>query len=177
MPNSDNTPVIRASFADYRTVKSRMVLQLIFEVPLESSKAVFDRLGFPMPDTENWVAIAMLNAGPHNATVDELPSSVPQESNGAAQGQRPATRSWYDMRPSQRAAILAGDQKFRQFLRNVYYASDVRCAEEATAWLKARCGIDSRKKLDEPDTEAADVFGEIEANFRRSAGLEAEDRS
>jgi hypothetical protein len=52
---------IKATFADWRTVKSRKMLQLIFEVPLETQAEVLTTLGAPMPDRDIWVALARLN--------------------------------------------------------------------------------------------------------------------
>lgn len=51
---------IDATFADYRTVKTRKVLQLILEVPIERQAEVFEILGFPMPDNPPWLAVARL---------------------------------------------------------------------------------------------------------------------
>lgn len=51
---------IRATFADWRTVKTRKALQLIFEVSLEQQAEVLAILGAPMPDVDTWVAIARL---------------------------------------------------------------------------------------------------------------------
>lgn len=52
--------VIQATFADWRPVKGRKQLQLIFEVPLEETAIVLKMLGAPMPDKETWCAIALL---------------------------------------------------------------------------------------------------------------------
>ena len=52
--------VIQATFSDWRTVKGRKQLQLIFEVPLERQAEVLNMLGAPMPEAEIWCAIARL---------------------------------------------------------------------------------------------------------------------
>ena len=51
---------IRATFSDWRTVRTRRALQLIFEVPLEQQAAVLAILGAPLPEAETWCAIARL---------------------------------------------------------------------------------------------------------------------
>lgn len=53
---------IRAVFAEWRMVKTRKVLALIFEVPLEQQAEVLTMLGAPMPDAEIWCGIARLAA-------------------------------------------------------------------------------------------------------------------
>lgn len=56
--------VIKATFGEWRMVKGRKVLQLVFEVPLEQQQTVLETLGAPMPDVETWVAIARLRQEP-----------------------------------------------------------------------------------------------------------------
>lgn len=54
--------VIRGTFSDWRPVKTRGVLQLVIEVPVEQAQHVMDTLGFPMPGEEKFVAVALMNA-------------------------------------------------------------------------------------------------------------------
>lgn len=51
---------ILATFADWRTVKGRKVLQLVFEVPLEDQAKVLSHLGPPMPMADIWCGIAKI---------------------------------------------------------------------------------------------------------------------
>jgi len=52
---------IRATYSEWKMVKTRKVLVLSFEVPLEHQAAVQAALGTPMPDEEVWVGIAKLS--------------------------------------------------------------------------------------------------------------------
>lgn len=52
---------IKATYSEWKMVKTRKVLVLSFEVPLEHQAEVMAALGTPMPDQEIWVAIARLN--------------------------------------------------------------------------------------------------------------------
>lgn len=54
---------IKATYSDYRRVKGRKVLQLIFEVPIEQAPEVHQAFGEPAPDGSMWVAIARLAEG------------------------------------------------------------------------------------------------------------------
>lgn len=57
----ENPAAIQASYSDYRRVKGRKVLQLIFEVPLEQAPMVHDAFGEPSPDGSTWVGIAKID--------------------------------------------------------------------------------------------------------------------
>lgn len=51
---------IKATYSEWKMVKTRKVLVLSFEVPLEQQAEVLAALGTPMPDIATWVAIARL---------------------------------------------------------------------------------------------------------------------
>lgn len=51
---------ILATFSDWRPVKGRKVLQLIFEVPVEQTADVLTKLGAPMPHEDRWCGIALV---------------------------------------------------------------------------------------------------------------------
>lgn len=52
---------IKCRYADWRPVKGRKVLQMVFEVPLEQQGEVLAMLGAPLPDRDLWVAVAILS--------------------------------------------------------------------------------------------------------------------
>lgn len=91
---------ILATFADWRTVKGRKVLQLIFEVPLEEQAKVLSHLGAPMPMAHIWCGIARVaregKAG-DGAGREPCPSpegtTLADSSAPAAQYKSPATNS------------------------------------------------------------------------------------
>lgn len=55
--------VIKATYADIKTVRTRKVFQIVFEGPIEQMEGAMAMLGAPMPDREVWVAIARLQEG------------------------------------------------------------------------------------------------------------------
>lgn len=79
--------VFAATYADVRLVKTRGVVQFIFEVDLSKARQAFQMLGeFPDPAKELWVAIALLNheggaPGPSTLAA-ELNSSAPESPRG-----------------------------------------------------------------------------------------------
>lgn len=57
----DNLAAIEAAYSDFKLIKGRKVVQLIFEVPLEKANEAFHVLGgMPNPTSEVWVAVARL---------------------------------------------------------------------------------------------------------------------
>lgn len=80
---------IKATYSEWKMVKTRKVLVLSFEVPLEQQAEVMAALGTPMPDTAIWVGIARLS-----------------ETAADAKGGKYA----------QMAGIMAGEGAFRQFV-------------------------------------------------------------
>lgn len=134
--------VIAGSFADLKTVKSRSVLQMIVEVPIEHGERLVAMFGFPQPGTEIAVAVARL--------VAETPAPEPQPVKERT--------PWDAMRHSQQAAILCGDIGFQRWIK----ADDKEAAAE---FVRQHCGVPSRKDLDQDD-EAASRWNRLAGMFR-----------
>ena len=162
---------IRAAYSDWRPVKSRKVLQLVFEVPLERQTEVLTMLGAPMPDREIWCGIALLR-DPAHAPVPV--SGPPQESPGIPQARAnpppagvSAIRSaqgrerYHNASDAQKAVIravrLPKDPEFRHW-------ADVRDEENAIRFIRDRIG-GSRSLIDE-DPQVYDRFIQMETEYR-----------
>ncbi len=171
--------IIKAEFTDYRPVKTRKVLQLVFEVPAEDQTAVFAALGYPIMGTSSWVAIAKLASGaqapstnyrgPNGAATsdEESPSSparlvTPLQRAGEGQDKPRTPKS-----RSQMAAIKTRDLAFQEwvgFKRSEIIAQFPNedpddCARVHTdSWLKQELEIESKSELDVegPKAEAWD---------------------
>ncbi len=105
---------IQATYADYRRVKGRKVLQIILEVPLEQAQQVHDTFGEPMPDGSTWVAVALLNK--------------------AVAGERKGGKL------AQKAGILCNEGGFQKYIgaRNAEHAAEIvrkHCAIQSRADL------------------------------------------
>jgi hypothetical protein len=72
---------IRATFSQYAMVKTRGVLVLHMEVPLEQQAEVFKVLGYPLPGEEVWCGIARLNSPDTRKEVIPRPLEPPQTHN------------------------------------------------------------------------------------------------
>lgn len=115
----------RASFSDMKLVKTRQIVQLIFELPLADFNAAYDVLGgLPNPASEAWFAIA------------PLAGALPEKTK----------RDWRDMQPAAQAGIRCGEPPFWAFLNETrsYRITD---SEEAAEAVREICNVKSRVEL------------------------------
>lgn len=58
---TDNPAAFSASYSDWRVVKGRKVIQIIFEIPIEAAGHAYNVLnGMPTFGAETWFAIARM---------------------------------------------------------------------------------------------------------------------
>lgn len=93
------------------------------------------------------------------AEVAETPpiAEEPEPIETAVEEQKPAKRRGGAL--AQRAGIICGEVGFRTFVAKKFQC-DIASSEDAAAWLRARCGIESRADLDHED-DAARRFHDI----------------
>lgn len=135
--------VFKATYSDWRLVKTRKVVQIVFEVPVENSDIAYQVVG-GMADSsqEKWFAIARL---------DESPPKP--------EGKAP--RSFHDMTPAQQAGMLCADEVFAKFMRET---GNVK-SENVADTVRALCGVTSRSDI-KPGTEAARRWASIVSDYR-----------
>lgn len=123
----------KATFSDFKVVKTRRVCQLIFEVALEGADEALRALGgLPQVADERWCAIARL--------VSDKPSSIaPTPDKGR--------KSWIDLKCSAQAAIRCNEPGFWAFIGHISTKTAVS-ADDAAAFVRMRCGVESRSELD-----------------------------
>jgi hypothetical protein len=153
---------IAGSFADVKFVRTRSVMQIVVEIPIEHADAALAALGgVPQPGAERPVAVARLDA---NATVAQPPDS------GAGANPSPAAtvapQVWAEMKPSKQAGIRCNDVRFQRWLgaMTVGHAADI---------VRGKCCIDSRGELDR-DEKAAREWRAMDGEYR--AWIETEGR-
>lgn len=150
--------VIDATFSDWRTVKGRKMLQLIFEVPLEKQTEVLTMLGAPDPANPKWCAVAVLDLG--RSSTEER-----RTSNSDVAGSTPAVpakqRRPFDSLPlSQQAAIRCNDAEFRGCI-------GAANSEDAASFVRSYCSIPTRAYLDNPEYQGAiSLWNELEARYQ-----------
>src|ERR1019366_715702 len=106
-----NTPrAIDGDFADVRSVKTRSVIQMIIEIPIERGEELIRMFGFPQPGKPVRVAVARLNLKPELEVVPDTREPVSGGNKTGAGG-----RSWSDLSPAQQAGIRCNEPAFWKF--------------------------------------------------------------
>ena len=130
----------KATYSDLKLVKTRKVVQFIFEVPVEAADDAFRLLGgMPRPDQEQWVGIA------------------PITEEAATRPQKKPHKSWGELTLVQQAAIRCEDVEFQQWLS----AFDKQEAIEA---VRRICGVESRSDF-ATDKAAAERWRDLDRDF------------
>jgi hypothetical protein len=173
-----NSRAIRACFTKYQMAQGRKVLQLIFETPLEHQADVFEKLGYPMPDTDRWCGIALLDPDAVSGSRPvPMPAQAPQ-ATASEPGAKNLAKSWVakeayrNKSPGEKAVVLASllikDAEFQLWAG----AQDERHADHM---LKVWCGITSKSEL--ADNEAAQTkLNAMRLEFEMAMGRIAEVR-
>lgn len=130
---------ILATFSDVQIVKSRSVMILKMEVPLERADQALTALGgVPQPGSERWVGVAPVQSD----AIEARPQGKPR---------------FHEMKPSQQAALRCRQRDFQVWIG----AED---EADAAMRIRRRCKVDSRSALD-ADAEAAQTWASIETDF------------
>lgn len=142
--------VIKATYVTYKPVPTRKVLQLVFEVPLETAQMAHQTLGQPMPDTETWVAIARL----------QEPS---------AKAEKPK-RNWSELSRAEQAGIACEDRKFWEYLSLLGKPGElshtVKDSEHAARVVRYQCKVTTRANLDHGQM-AAELWDALYSDYQR----------
>lgn len=131
--------VLRATYADLKTVKTRSTCQVILELPIEALTEVVALLGAPVPGNEVWVAIARLRT-PAEQPVAEI---EPPLKRGATLAQI--------------AGIICNEGAFQKFV-------GAANAAEAAEFVRGRCNVSSRANIDH-NPDAMRAFKDLKAKY------------
>lgn len=120
-----NAPAFMACYSDWRLVKTRAVIQVIFEVPLADADTAYEVLGgMPVHANERWFGIAAI----------DTTKAEPQR------------RNWRDLPPAQQAGIRCDEPSFASFLKE-QRSDDWKESPDAVDCVYLICGISSRAEL------------------------------
>ena len=129
----------RATYSDMKLIKTRQVVQIIFEVAQKDFDAAYDVLGgLPNPSSERWFGIAALKP-----EMEVMPHPIPVNSQPKPAG---AKRDWRDIPPSQQAGMRCEEPTFAAFLKE-QRADDWHEAQDAAECVRLICGVQSRAEL------------------------------
>ncbi len=159
--------VIPATFSDWKLIKTRGVVQLVFEIPIENADAAYQVVGgMPNAATERWFAIARLN---------ESKRATPPAPAGEAEAHKvapvsPTPQHWGGMSPAQQSGMLCNEQKFQTFIREVYserwrLMNNGTDAERAALIVRSLCSVKSRSELAQNEA-AARIWRSIVSDYR-----------
>ena len=148
---------IMGTFADLKTVKTRSVVQMIIEVPIEHGEQIIAAFGFPRPGAEVPVAVARLD--PEKASTSPAASDKPK-------------KPFKDYKLSQQAGMRCGDDNFTRFLKDIKGWHGI----ENAAAVRTDCNVLSRTEFD-TSPEAAKRWKAYNAEYEQWAGLSAEPRN
>lgn len=136
------------SYADLRMVKSRKVVQVVVEIPIEAGAAFVAAFGMPNPEAEIPVALARLDAK------KAAPAAL------APAGER---RPFRTLPYAQQAALACADPVFRAFLRENDMKADSE--DDAAVCVRMICGVQSRADIRAGAPAAAkwdDLYGRFQ---------------
>lgn len=141
----------KATIADWKLIRTRKCVQIVFEVPLEAADEAYQVIGgMPDPAVSSWFAIAKLQQ-PEGGTDGRrwLTENSPRQETKTG-----GARKWNELPYSQQAALACNDPIFRAFLREGLRlpADD---AEQAAKSVRFSCGVDSRSQIDNDGRAAA----------------------
>ena len=119
--------VIRGTYADFKLVKTRNVVQMIIEVPIEDAQRVTSNFGIPTPSEEKWVAVALL---------DDRKVEVNSRSQKAIQ----------------QAGILGSDVAFGTFLKKKVPEVIPNNPSSVVDGIRALTGVRSRSEFKSNET-------------------------
>jgi hypothetical protein len=125
------TKAVLATFSDARPIKTRSVLQLVFEVPIDRADEAMKFLGgFPQPAEERWVGIA-------------LALKEREKIEAPAKERKP----FHELRASAQAGIRCGEPEFWKYLEETveYACSD---SDGAADVVRKICKVQSRSEFD-----------------------------
>lgn len=131
---------ILGSYSDLKVVKTRSVVQVIIEIPLERGAEVTGLLGLPQPNAEIPVAIFRMN-----------PERLQPQPVAELEPPRRAAKL------SQIAGIICNEGAFQRFIQ-------VANADEAAEYVRVHCNVSSRANLD-GNEDAAAAFKALKGEY------------
>lgn len=140
--------IIAGSYADFKVIKTRSVVSISIEIPIEQADTFISTFGMPIPGSEKPVALALMNTEP------EQPEK--------------GKKSWAEMGRAQQAGILCNDPRFQDWC-------GATSADGAADFIRRECGVHTRAHLD-MNKKAAGAFDQIVTNYRQANGHMAEAR-
>lgn len=164
-----------AAYSDWKLIRTRSVVQIILEVPVEQADHAYSVLGgMPLSGEEVWVGVARLNMEAKEVMPDTAANarhnnvSPASDTPDRAPPARARTPVAPDKRLAQRAGILCADPVFQRWLRETNSAMRIMNEgtgeQRAAEIVRAKCGVKSRSEII-PGTPEAEAFDRMVSQF------------
>ena len=140
---TDEKPVFKAAYSDFKIIRTRKCAQIILEICLEEAQRFVSFFGLPNPAAETWFGIAGLET-------KEVKKAENEKRHLSA------------LPLPQQAALLGDREDFWRFLRKKGYS--VHSSDAAADAVRDYCHVNSRHELLENE-EAAQLFRELAMEF------------
>ena len=131
---------LSGEYADLKLIKTRSVMQVIIEIPVEQGEQIVRLFGIPQPGKPVHVALARLAE----------PNTIEPERR----------RTFDQLLPAQQAGIRCNEPRFRKFLQERHETAWMLAlsnnpddlTEAAAVTVRALCGVHSRAELSQTPT-------------------------
>ena len=151
----------QATFTDWRLIKGRKVVQIVFEVSIEAADAAYHVLGgMPDPGASVWCAVARLITDERKVVshaLTDTPNATATEKPAL-----PAAPAARVNRLTRLAGICCNDARFWRFLTE--HEMPVRNNGEAATAVRLICHVGSRREIIS-GTQAGDAWDELYSKF------------
>lgn len=146
-----------ATFADWKLIRGRKVVQIVFEVPLEKADEAYQVVGgMPNVAESAWFAIARLNQ-----EVEQRPRQPHESQSDGANSKK----SWDEILPSQQAGILCSEPKFWKFLNEIG-AIGIKSTADCATWVRMYCKVNTRADITPRSPAALAKWRELVVDYR-----------
>jgi len=157
----------RATYSDWKLIKTRGVVQVVMEIPLADADAAYDVLGgMPVHGKERWFGIAALKSTAEEDRAAPRQASSPSTPTGGAK-----RMDWREVQPAAQAGIRSNEPEFWAFLREVMTYPDVRDADTAAIAIRHICRVNSRAEFS-TDHRKRVLWHQLDSQFQAWKALE-----
>lgn len=143
----------RATYSDWKLVKTRGVVQVVMEVPLADADKAYEVLGgMPDPSSEQWFGIAALR--------DQLPKQIEK-----------GKRDWRHLLPQEQAGIRCEEIAFGVFLDEEYPEEWHESMHDTAECVRLLCGVKSRSELT-TNSAARTIWHQLDDKYQAWKAME-----
>lgn len=138
-----NPAAFKATLVDFKNIRTRKLVQIVFEAPIEDANSILECLGgYGELGKESWWAVARLGDDPHS-----LPAKPAKE-----------RRRWDELSPATQAGIRCNEGSFQQFVKT--FGDD-----SPEGLVRRYCYVDSRANITRGGV-SGDRWAELESRYQ-----------